>query len=700
MNKFEYKNLTPFKWFVLENFPFIEADFDALTEWQLFCKIGKEMNKIINNENKLGLQMETVTNAFIELQNYVNNYFDNLDLQEEVNKKLNEMAEDGTLSKIINQEIFGELNNKLNNKQDKNMPKSNDIDFERLGRIIDETHLVNNHISGYYGMQGGTLIDENTFAFISNHHSSFSEDTDDLSLIRKIDLNTGDVLSQKPVEIGHANGFLYDKFEHKFYVAPAHSNVNANVNASVFSNKIIILDENFNIIQTNTTNINFDSLSLDEEGNLYGGVTYKSDLINGQKIYKLNKNDFSVENTITLDFPIPHTLGSGQDFTIYDNKIYYLQYSPNAIFVFDMDGNYIITYKLENKGFYNWGETENINSLGNGKFIIGTHWQPTGNLYDLEQFFVINVLHNQPIINNRLNSIKEFRYNLTDLHINNTVSNFNPTGTEDSPFYCLDEVLANDLKNPILITLDTNTEYPVSRINSFNGEIYSNNNAKIVCGIGYSEIVIRNSNILFNRIAELCSLNLEMNCNIKTYRCFLKSSNNNWLININRKSVYEAESTFILDREDLNTALFNNIHGRLIWNKGNDTPITSYLPNITKWFIGKVDVLEPIPFFTGTMSKTETKLINNGNIDCFKQFEIRFDDRGDIYIPARNQEYERTFCNLSTDGNGNNVFKQIITKLSNGTLSISKANQISFNASGNITINTDPTINIFNIYAI
>lgn len=101
MNKFEFKNLTPFKWFVLENFPFIEADFDALTEWQLFCKLGKEMNKIINSENTLGTQVENVTNAFIALQNYVNNYFDNLDLQEEVNNKLNEMVADGSLQNII-----------------------------------------------------------------------------------------------------------------------------------------------------------------------------------------------------------------------------------------------------------------------------------------------------------------------------------------------------------------------------------------------------------------------------------------------------------------------------------------------------------------------------------------------------------------------------------------------------------------------
>ena len=96
MNKFGYKNLTPFKWFVLENFPFIEADFDALTEWQIFCKLGKEINKIIDSQNAVGSEMEKISQAFIELQNYVDNYFKNLDVQDEINNKLNEMAEDGT----------------------------------------------------------------------------------------------------------------------------------------------------------------------------------------------------------------------------------------------------------------------------------------------------------------------------------------------------------------------------------------------------------------------------------------------------------------------------------------------------------------------------------------------------------------------------------------------------------------------------
>lgn len=137
MNKFEYKNLTPFKWFVLENFPFIEADFDALTEWQLFGKLGKEINKIINSENTLGTQVENVTNAFIELQNFVNNYFDNLDVQEEINNKLNNLVNDGTLQKLITP-YFENLTNEVNNLEITKRNKSDLIGMNDLTQEVKE----------------------------------------------------------------------------------------------------------------------------------------------------------------------------------------------------------------------------------------------------------------------------------------------------------------------------------------------------------------------------------------------------------------------------------------------------------------------------------------------------------------------------------------------------------------------------------
>lgn len=86
----DFKKLHPFKWFILENYPFLEDSIDVLTNYQLFCKLGEMYNKQVEVINALGVQVEDITE-----------YFDNLDLQEEVNNKLDEMAESGDLEEII-----------------------------------------------------------------------------------------------------------------------------------------------------------------------------------------------------------------------------------------------------------------------------------------------------------------------------------------------------------------------------------------------------------------------------------------------------------------------------------------------------------------------------------------------------------------------------------------------------------------------
>lgn len=161
MNEYDYKNLTPFKWFILENFPFIEASFDALTNYQLFCKLGEEMNKIINNVNLSGEQVENLTNAFIQLQNYVNNYFSNLDVQDEIDNKLDEMAEQGILQTIILnyvnlKKIYNSFNDMINDE------------------YLQENQIV--EILGYYdAFDGGgatykiTTIDTNRIQYQINN---------------------------------------------------------------------------------------------------------------------------------------------------------------------------------------------------------------------------------------------------------------------------------------------------------------------------------------------------------------------------------------------------------------------------------------------------------------------------------------------------------------------------------------------------
>ena len=103
----------------LTNFPYIEKDFDALTDYELLCLVVKFLNDVIANQNKQNDSITRMYESFLALQDYVNNtkdeledafnnlddyvrnYFDNLDVQEEINNKLDQMLEDGVLEEII-----------------------------------------------------------------------------------------------------------------------------------------------------------------------------------------------------------------------------------------------------------------------------------------------------------------------------------------------------------------------------------------------------------------------------------------------------------------------------------------------------------------------------------------------------------------------------------------------------------------------
>lgn len=108
-------NLSPFKLCVIQNFPFIESDFDAVTNYQLLCKVVEYLNNVIDNNNEQNTNITQLEQNFITLYNYVKDYFDNLDVQEEINTKLDEMAADGSLSALI-QPLFDEYKTSIDSE--------------------------------------------------------------------------------------------------------------------------------------------------------------------------------------------------------------------------------------------------------------------------------------------------------------------------------------------------------------------------------------------------------------------------------------------------------------------------------------------------------------------------------------------------------------------------------------------------------
>lgn len=131
----EVLDLSPFKKLVatIGNLP--SAFTESMTYYEALAYFVHYLEKtVIPAINQNANATKELQNLFVELKKYVDNYFDNLDVQEMINNKLDAMVLDGTLARIINQEIFDELNTRVNQKANKT--------------YVDETFLPISHGDG------------------------------------------------------------------------------------------------------------------------------------------------------------------------------------------------------------------------------------------------------------------------------------------------------------------------------------------------------------------------------------------------------------------------------------------------------------------------------------------------------------------------------------------------------------------------
>ncbi len=112
------KPVPPFVRFCAANIPMVFDD--SLSYYECLCALWKwlqtDVINVINNnatvtqkwreeltefEDDMTDKFDDLNDAFDTLKNWVEDYFDNLDVQEEINNKLDQMAEDGTLEEIM-----------------------------------------------------------------------------------------------------------------------------------------------------------------------------------------------------------------------------------------------------------------------------------------------------------------------------------------------------------------------------------------------------------------------------------------------------------------------------------------------------------------------------------------------------------------------------------------------------------------------
>ena len=86
---------------------------DSLSYYELLCKVVAYLNDVVSNLTTSNDNVEKLFDAFTTLTNYVNNYFDTLDIQNEINNAFMKFVEDGNFNALLEEDVNNSVANAI-----------------------------------------------------------------------------------------------------------------------------------------------------------------------------------------------------------------------------------------------------------------------------------------------------------------------------------------------------------------------------------------------------------------------------------------------------------------------------------------------------------------------------------------------------------------------------------------------------------
>ena len=160
-----YQTLQPFRYWCQKVLPLVYDD--SLSYYELLCKVVDYLNKTMEDVETLHGDVTNLHKAYVQLQEYVNNYFSSLDVQKEINNKLDSMVQSGELLNIITPTITsnvtswltGHITNPSNPPIDKSLLVGNAAaDSKTVGDLIFGLNIKNVSAFGAVAMGQRTII--------------------------------------------------------------------------------------------------------------------------------------------------------------------------------------------------------------------------------------------------------------------------------------------------------------------------------------------------------------------------------------------------------------------------------------------------------------------------------------------------------------------------------------------------------------
>ena len=161
--------IPPFKRFCMTIGELPSSYTESMTYYEsLVWLVNYIKNTLIPAINNNGEAVTELQEKYIELKNYVDSYFENLDVQEEINNKLDDMAEQGQLAEIIAQYL--EISSVLGFDTKSDLKGAENIVSGSICRTIGEL-TYNDGKGNYYkirDLEEGDVIDEDNLVALTN----------------------------------------------------------------------------------------------------------------------------------------------------------------------------------------------------------------------------------------------------------------------------------------------------------------------------------------------------------------------------------------------------------------------------------------------------------------------------------------------------------------------------------------------------
>lgn len=329
---------------------------DSLSYYELLNKVVEKLNSMLADMNTLGENCNALYTAYVELQEYVNNYFNGYDWNKTVDDKLDDMAANGDLDELIS---------------GVNLPTNQTIAYTRLWKLNADTDTTVNGTRKSWAAQCVSYAETSANKYIFMGFSA-----DDEYKITAFALNAGNITELSSLPVLTKPDYIATKYNEDtgnviVLFGKSASDEEYPVNWCVWNNDVFT-----NTLGEIETGMTLYSL-FSNENNIYGyckiGNTLK--IINAYVNESNSTVELSFTDKCTLD-GLKNAARIFQGFGTDGNYFYYAMSNPNVIGVYTLSGKF--------KRYVNVGEfADNNVFIGEIEQLV----KIDGKLYLLSQFY-------------------------------------------------------------------------------------------------------------------------------------------------------------------------------------------------------------------------------------------------------------------------------------------------------------------------